>query len=72
MAGYEIFYSDGGHCGRYETIEEAIVDAKRHLNGCRHTIYVDIKRESKACWDDIKPTLRIEKTDNGLVITSPE
>ena len=31
MAGYEIFYSDGGHCGRYETIEGAIIDAKRRL-----------------------------------------
>jgi len=66
LPSYELFYSSGGHCGPYWTLEHAVSDARRKLNGLPEstTSISIVERDPLSVGGYGKQVMRIRRTDD--------
>lgn len=61
----ELFYSDGGHSGRYVGVMTAINMGKRLLLGSRTERRIEVRKEGMWAWDKAPVLATLTKTHSG-------
>jgi hypothetical protein len=70
---YELFYSSGGHGGRYSSKAAAIADAKRLMRGRPQERSIEVRREVEQLVPQEWPVVAtVVRTAHGIRLEKPK